>query len=350
MAALLAVPLESRLAATATATTTADAAAAIRGGSTAAIAAGPTGNPAMPANAGLDGLVDKLAAAPAAPGEVASASGIMADTNIQAALAPGIAAVTAKGSDVAPIQARETALGPGMPMAADSSTVPAQADAAGAGLPDPSSGQKGPSLDSVAAALDGQAEPLPEAADAPTFTTTGLLLLPTTAALQQPGSMVVSNGSVATTSAFLLPDVGSSDWGKALGQQMIHLSAADRQVAELQLNPPGLGPLKVMLSVNDQQMQAAFVSAHPLVRSAVEAALPQLRALLLESGISLGQTSVGAESQPQTAFGNGQGDPGGHSPRPGYRATDADTAARFSAQPVTIQRRPSQGLRIDTYA
>ena len=145
--------------------------------------------------------------------------------------------------------------------------------------------------------------------------------------------------------------MGSSEWGKALGQQVIHLSAADRQVAELQLNPPGLGPLKVTLSMNDQQMQAAFVSAHSSVRAAVEAALPQLRALLAESGISLGQTSVGAESQPQTAFANGQGDSGGASTRASYRGREADKAALlFAVQPAAAQRRSGQGLRIDTYA
>jgi len=93
-----------------------------------------------------------------------------------------------------------------------------------------------------------------------------------------------------------------------------------------------------------------FVSAHSSVRAAVEAALPQLRAQLAESGISLGNTSVGAESQPQTAFANGQNSQGGQSPRGAYRAVEADAAALFPARPATAQVRSSQGLRIDTYA
>ena len=355
MAALLAVPLESRLSATATATgigtdtgtaigtaATATAAAAMPGG---AAAAGPTGNPALPADSGLGGLL-----AAAAPGGLAIASGIVVDTNAQAALAPGLAAVAPKGADLAPAQTRDTAAGNGMPLAADPRAVTAQADTAGAGLPDPSSGQGDDGASSTGAAIDGQIDPLPEATGTTTFVGTGALAPPAGAALQQPGGPAAPNAPAPVESALLAPDVGSSEWGKALGQQVIHLSAADSQVAELQLNPPGLGPLKVTLSMNDQQMQAAFVSAHLSVRTAVEAALPQLRALLLESDISLGQTSVGAESQPQTAFANGQGDSGGQSPRPGYRARDADTAALFSAQPAAFQRRPGQGLRIDTYA
>ena len=331
MAALLAVPLESRLAAT-----------ALSGGAAAA-ATSPTENPGIPGDTGLGSL---LAAAPGGP---ADASGTVLDTSAQAVLAPGLAAIVPKGADLAP--ARATVASLGMPMAADPRAITSRADAAGAGLPDPSSGQGGDGLDSAAAALDGHAERSLEAADTTLFAGTGPLAPPAGAALQQPGSLAAPNAPAPVASGLLTPDVGSSEWGKALGQQVIHLSAADRQVAELQLNPPGLGPLKVTLSMSDQQMQAAFVSAHASVRVAVEAALPQLRALLAESGISLGQTSVGAESQPQTAFANGQGDAGGSSPRASYRGREAERAALlFSAPPAALQPRTGQGLRIDTYA
>jgi flagellar hook-length control protein FliK len=379
MAGLLAVPLESRL-----------VAAAMPDGAAAAIAAGPAGNPKIPADAGLNGLNGLPAAAPAAPAApagLAGASGIVLDTDARAVLVPGFTAAASQGTDLAPAReavvsngmamasnplaqavpasdvvtvapigtdlapapAREPGTSNGMPVAADPRAVIAQADAAGAGQPDSSSGQGGDGLDSAAAAHEGRAEAPLQGTDTAFFTGTGALAVPAGAALQQPGSLAAQNAPVA--SALLAPDVGSSEWGKALGQQVIHLSAADRQVAELQLNPPGLGPLKVTLSMNDHQMQAAFVSAHSSVRTAVEAALPQLRALLAENGISLGQTSVGADSQSQTAFANGQGDAAGSPPRASYRGREADKAALlFSAQPAAAQRRIGQGLRIDTYA
>jgi flagellar hook-length control protein FliK len=321
-----------------------------------------------------------------APDGLADASGIVLGTDARAVLAPSIAAaafqvtdlapareavasngmpmasnplaqavpawdvvtVAPNGTDLAPTPAREPATSNAMPLAADSRAVIAQADAAGAGQSDPSPGQGGDGLNSAAAALEGRAEAPLQGTDT-AFSTGTATLLPAGAAPQQPGSLAAQSAPVA--SALLAPEVGSSEWGKALGQQIVHLSAADRQVAELQLNPPGLGPLKVTLSMNDHQMQAAFVSAHSSVRTAVEAALPQLRALLAESGISLGQTSVGADSQPQTAFANGQGDAGGSPPRASYRGREADKAALlFSAQPAASQRRIGQGLRIDTYA
>ena len=334
MAALL-IPLESRLAAT-----------AMPGG--ADTAAGPTENPGIPVAAGLSGLGNLLGAA---PGGLAGALGIAVDTDAQAALASGLAALMPKGADLGPAQAREPAASLGMPLAADPRAVAAQADASSAGLSDSSSGQGGDGLNSAAAALEGRTELSLEAADTAIFSGMVTLAPPAGAALQQPGSLAVPSAPAPMASVLLAPDVGSSEWGKALGQQVIHLSAADRQMAELQLNPPGLGPLKVTLSMSDQQMQAAFVSAHSSVRTAVEAALPQLRALLAESGISLGQTSVGAESQSQTAFANAQGDAGGASHRASYRGREADKAALLLAvQPAAAQRRSGQGLRIDTYA
>lgn len=124
-------------------------------------------------------------------------------------------------------------------------------------------------------------------------------------ALQQPASVTASASGRAndTTAAArapahtIAPEVGSDKWAPALGQQLLRMSASGHHTAELNLNPAGLGPLKVTLSMGDNQAQAMFVSAHESVRKAVEAALPQLRNSLSEQGITLGQASVGAETR-----------------------------------------------------
>ena len=164
-----------------------------------------------------------------------------------------------------------------------------------------------------------------------------------------PGPAIVSSTPApeAASTASLAPEVGSGEWGKALGQQVIHMGQAGHQVAELQLNPPGLGPLKVTLSMSDQQMQATFVSAHASVRVAIEAALPQLRSTLADNGINLGDTSVSSGSQQQTAF----NERASEQPNPrGYRDHGAPdlpaSAARHSAAPM----RPRSGSSVDTYA
>jgi flagellar hook-length control protein FliK len=145
--------------------------------------------------------------------------------------------------------------------------------------------------------------------------------------------------------------VGDREWPQALSQQMVRLSTQGNHTAELQLNPPDLGPLKVVLNVVNDQAQASFVSPHASVRAAVEAALPQLRSAMADSGIQLGQTSVGGEQyagQP----GNGQqqqqpqsSDRGQGFAQFGLESPQAAAAARTTPEP----RRLARG-EVDTFA
>ena len=171
------------------------------------------------------------------------------------------------------------------------------------------------------------------------------------AATPAPAGMLASSAAPAAMTRTLAPEVGSGEWGKALGQQMIHMGKGGEQVAELQLNPPGLGPLKVTLSMNEHQVQAMFVSAHSSVRAAVEAALPQLRTTLADSGISLGNTSVNSESQQQAAFAQGQNGQNGQSGQRGYRAERTpDNLAPAVRPAMEASRPPGRGISVDTYA
>ena len=149
------------------------------------------------------------------------------------------------------------------------------------------------------------------------------------------------------------PVVGGSEWGPALGQQMIRMFTNGHHVAELSLNPAGLGPLKVTLTIGDNQAQALFVSAHEGVRNAIEAALPQLRKTLADHGINLGQTYVGAESQQPPRQGSTfEQPPSARSASAGYPGPDRlDGAAiaepLFNGLPRAV-RRLSAG--VDTFA
>ena len=150
----------------------------------------------------------------------------------------------------------------------------------------------------------------------------------------------------------LAPPVGSAEWAPALGHQMLRMTAGGQQVAELNLNPAGLGPLKITLSVGDNQAQAMFVSAHESVRKAVEAALPQLRSTLAEQGISLGQTSVGAESRPWAGAG-GFGQQQEHRQNASSNGASYPGAARSEAAAAPLPARtgaPSRTAGIDTFA
>jgi flagellar hook-length control protein FliK len=115
----------------------------------------------------------------------------------------------------------------------------------------------------------------------------------------------------------------------------------------LTLNPKDLGPLQVVLQVANNNAHALFVSQHPQVREAVEAALPKLREAMEQNGIGLGSASVsdgfarqtGQQSQSSGGSGNGGTGSGVAS------AVGADADA--SVADVAVRR--SVGL-VDTFA
>ncbi|OEZ95002.1 flagellar hook-length control protein [Duganella sp. HH101] len=88
--------------------------------------------------------------------------------------------------------------------------------------------------------------------------------------------------------------VGTQAWDQQLGQKIIFMAAGGEHSATMELNPPDLGPLQVVLSVNKDQATAAFSSATPEVRQALEAAMPKLREMMSEAGIQLGNATVSA--------------------------------------------------------
>jgi flagellar hook-length control protein FliK len=90
--------------------------------------------------------------------------------------------------------------------------------------------------------------------------------------------------------------LGAPGWSTALADQLVVFAGEKRQVAELRINPPHLGPVEITLTVSDDQASAVFASPHAIVRETIESALPRLREVLAESGINLGQASVTADS------------------------------------------------------
>lgn len=95
----------------------------------------------------------------------------------------------------------------------------------------------------------------------------------------------------------LSPQVGTPAWDRALGQRVVWMVAGAEQSASLTLNPPDLGPLQVVLNVQNSTANATFVAAQPEVRQALEAAMPKLRDMLGDAGIQLGQATVSSGMQ-----------------------------------------------------
>ena len=90
--------------------------------------------------------------------------------------------------------------------------------------------------------------------------------------------------------------LGSGNWASNVGDKLVWMAGSQTQHAELVLNPPHLGRVEVSLSLHGDQASAQFVSHNPVVRDALEAALPRLREMLAGAGVNLGQTQVGSGS------------------------------------------------------
>lgn len=146
-----------------------------------------------------------------------------------------------------------------------------------------------------------------------------------------------ASGDAPTLSRIDTP-VGARGWDAEVGQKVVWMVNRMESRAELSLTPPQLGRVEVSITVSGEQTSATFVAASPAAREALEQALPRLREILAEAGISLGQASVNAESAR-----------GGREDAPARAATGRGEAQTERTTTVTQWARTGNGL-IDTFA
>ncbi|WP_228125913.1 flagellar hook-length control protein FliK [Alcaligenes faecalis] len=99
--------------------------------------------------------------------------------------------------------------------------------------------------------------------------------------------------------------VHSPEWGAAMGRQMITLAQQAQggiQSADIRLDPPELGPLRITLQMQDGMAHAMITSPHAQVRHTLEQSLQQLQQQFAESGLTLGQADVGDQHASHQAF------------------------------------------------
>lgn len=114
--------------------------------------------------------------------------------------------------------------------------------------------------------------------------TTSLQVLSNPAAKEQPLPL--------SKDQFIATPIGNDKWGHDVGQKISWMVKADITSATLTLNPPDLGPMKVVISVENDQAHAKFSADQPEVRQAILDSMPKLREAMSDAGISLGQTTV----------------------------------------------------------
>lgn len=169
----------------------------------------------------------------------------------------------------------------------------------------------------------------------------------------QPGISITPMQPAVSTGINALPSIGVQlqhpHWPQAMSQQFMQLlpmnGKQETQIAELRLDPPELGPLRISIQISDNVAHAMFVSAHASVRQALEQAMPQLQEQLEQAGLSLGQTSVSDQNSQQTDFAQQQ-----ENQQTRTSLASSSTGSNVESHAETPQRVVSSNALVDTFA
>ncbi len=132
-------------------------------------------------------------------------------------------------------------------------------------------------------------------------------VVPNTVQVQAASTNAVQNNNNVAAQQLASSNVinvypGKTGWDQAISQKVVWMVGAGQQSASLTLNPPDLGPLKVVISVHNDQADTTFISDNDEVRKALESGMSNLRDKMSESGIQLGQANVSTSQQSQQEF------------------------------------------------
>jgi flagellar hook-length control protein FliK len=81
-------------------------------------------------------------------------------------------------------------------------------------------------------------------------------------------------------------------FGQMLGDRVLFMTGKSIPTAEIRMVPKDLGPVTVSIVVDDGRAELTFAAHHPHTRDAIELAMPRLREMLGDQGLTLGQASV----------------------------------------------------------
>lgn len=116
------------------------------------------------------------------------------------------------------------------------------------------------------------------------------------------------------TTAVPVP-VQDTRWGDSFSERVVWITGQQVQAAEIHVEPPQLGPIEVRVSITNDQANLLFTAPHAVARDAIQMSLPRLQEMLVDSGLTLGNVSVGAhtpgDQQARYRHENGTNESGG---------------------------------------
>lgn len=132
--------------------------------------------------------------------------------------------------------------------------------------------------------------------------------------MEQLSSARADAGKAASTG--IQTPLTSREWAGEVGQRLLMMVSSKIKSAEIHLNPKELGPMEVRIRMHEDKAHVVFTSQVAQTREALEQAVPRLRDMLDQNGVTLGNVNVqdhGAQhshqrqQHDQHAGGNGGG-------------------------------------------
>lgn len=108
----------------------------------------------------------------------------------------------------------------------------------------------------------------------------------------QPVSAAQTAAANLANNSLIMTPPGKEGWSQAIGQRVMWMVGAAQQSATLTLNPPEMGPLQIVINVHNDTTDTAFFSDRQEVRQALQDGMDNLREMMKEAGINLGQTNI----------------------------------------------------------
>lgn len=163
-------------------------------------------------------------------------------------------------------------------------------------------------------------------------------------ALTQPQMSAMMQGRVGMAPVSLAAQQAAAMANaEALANRISMMQSKNLQAAEMRLDPPGLGSIKISIRMQGENASVFFQSANAHARELIEQALPRLREMMEQGGLALTDAQVSQDDLAQR-----QSTPWGVASGAGQSAEDEADAEALAAQEMTLLQQPL-GL-IDYYA
>jgi len=158
-------------------------------------------------------------------------------------------------------------------------------------------------------------------------------------------SLSASTANTPTIANMTIPPQNPS-WGEIIGDRVQWMAGQNVQEARIRMHPQELGYLEVRIHVGaDQQTTISFSSPHSQVRDALETAIPRLREMFGDNGLTLGDVNVSQHSSSQQ--GQAEDDNKSDSPVPSHQPLSGLNPVDGSVPPHTLIQ--NDGM-LDLYA